>query len=418
MDVLVVGMSHKTAPVEVLEKVALGRKQAGEALTALSYAVSGGGVVLSTCNRTEVYTLVDRRDSQAQHLQRFLCERGGFSEPDISLYVYSLHAEEAIGHLFRVASGLESMIVGEFEVLGQVQDALADAQDSGVVDRALLDLFQQAARVGRRARAETDISKNPVSVSSVAVDLARKTFGDLSNCRVLVISAGEASRLAVKALARQGISNIIVASRSYDKAVALASEFDGEAVRLHDLQGPLEEADIVVSCSGAPHFLVQAAAVAEAMSSRPRRPMVLVDIAVPRDIDPQTTDVENVHLYNIDDLQSVSAANHRRRAKEKDKVLAIIDDEVSRFLSWWRSHQAVPTIAALVGKAERIRASQVTAALGGLEISEEGRAAVDAMTRAIVKKILHDPIQHLRNGGNGNSYVQAVEDLFDLDTTA
>ena len=415
MDVLVVGISHKSAPLEVLEKVALGKKQAGEALIELSRTVPGGGVVLSTCNRTEIYALSDGQDSQAGRLEGFLRDRSGLSASDLSPHLYSRLAEDAISHLFNVASGLESMIVGEFEVLGQVQDALEYAQDSGVVDRTLLDLLQQAVRVGRRARAETDISKNPVSISSVAVNLAKRTVGDLTGCSVLLVSAGEASRLAATALARHGISDIVVASRSYDKAFVLAREFNGRAAHLHDLRDPLRKADIVVSCSGAPHCLVHGADVEAAMSHRPLRPMVLVDIAVPRDIDPRVSEIENVHLYNIDDLKSVSAANQRRRAKERDRVLSIVDDEVAGFISRSRSQRAAPTIAALVGKAEKIRASQVAAAMATLDISDEERAAVNAMTRSIVKKILHDPIARLRSAGNGNSYVQAVEEMFDLD---
>jgi glutamyl-tRNA reductase len=375
-------------------------------------------VVLSTCNRTEVYTLADTRGSGARGAESIFYDRAGLRESDVLPYIYTLRGEEAIAHLFGVASGLESMIVGEAEVLGQVQDALEDARHSRVVDPALLRLFTRAVRAGRRARAETDIGKNPVSVSSVAVALVKKALGDLSRCNVLVVSAGEASRLAVRALASQGVGDIVVASRSYEKAAALASEYNGRAVPLHDIQGTLRESDIVVSCSGAPHFLIPAVAVAEAMNSRPGRPMVLVDIAVPRDVDPAAAAIGNVHLYNIDALQSVSAANHRRRMQEKDKVLAIIADEVSSFSGWWRSRQAAPAIAALVGKAERMRASRVSAVLEELSVSDEDRAAVDAMTRAIVKKILHHPIQHVRNGSNGTGYARSVKELFDLDIAA
>jgi glutamyl-tRNA reductase len=310
------------------------------------------------------------------------------------------------------------MVLGEYEILGQVGDALDDAESTGVVSSPLLNLFRHAVRIGRRVRAETEISRNPVSVSSVAIDLARKKIGDLSGCKILVISAGEASNLAIKALSKHGISDFIVASRSYDKAYSLALEYGGRAVPLHGLREPLIEADIVVSCSGAPHFLVKSSLVKEAMHIRADRPLVLIDIAVPRDVDPASKEIENVYLYNIDDLQSVSASNQRRRANEKEKVISIIDEEVYRFKLWWHSLEAVPTISALTSKAESIRTAQLYKIMARIQVSTEEHAAIDAMTQAIVKKILHDPITHIRKNGNGNNYIKAVQELFNLDNIA
>ena len=415
MNVLVVGLNHNTAPVEVREKLALGSWQLKEVLISLFDHVPEG-IILSTCNRTEVYTLADEHYSERTRVEDFLSELGDMSISELSPYLYAFQQEMAVSHLFRIASGLESVILGEFEVLGQVREALQDAESTGLVSLPLLNLFRQAVRVGRQARLETGISRYSVSVSSVAIDLAKRTFDDLSNCKVLVISAGEAGKLAVKALVKHGISDLMVTSRSYEKALALASAHGGKAVPFHHLKEPLIETDILISSSGAPHFILEPSVVAEAMQSRPHRPLVLIDIAVPRDIDPRVKDIENVLLYDIDDLETVSGSNHRQRAKEKEKVMTIIDAEVAKFMSWWHSLEAVPTITALVSKAERIRRTQLTRTLSRMQMSDEDRAAIDAMTQAIVKKILHDPIRSLRNGEQGDNHIQAVQELFDLDT--
>lgn len=415
MQILVVGLNHESAPLECREKLALGTWQLKEALVSLLDYVPEG-IILSTCNRTEVYTLTSSHRSERTNVETFLSDLGNIEIADLSPYLYSFYQERAVSHLFRIASGLESMIVGEFEVLGQVRQALQYAENTNLIRLPLLNLFRQAVGVGRRARAETDISKNAVSVSSVAIGLAKKTFKDLSNCKVLVISAGEAGKLAVKALVNCGISQMIVTSRSYEKALALASAHGQKALPFHHLQEALAEADIVISSSGAPHFILEAPVVAEAMQSRLNQPMVLIDIAVPRDIDPQVKDIEKVVLYDIDDLEIVSGENQRERAKETEKVMAIIDVEVAKFMTWWHSLEAVPTITSLVSKAEKIRRTQLTKTLTRIQVSEEDHAAIEAMTQAIVKKILHHPIRTLKNSSSGNNHIQAVQELFDLDT--
>jgi len=414
MHVLVVGVNHHTAPLEVREKLALSRKQSREALKSLVDHIPEG-IILSTCNRTEVYALSNEDYSSRVGIESFLAQLGNMSAPELAPYLYEFHHENAIRYLFRVASGLESQIIGEYEVLRQVGDALEYAEDTGIVGIPLLNVFRHAVRVGRRARNETGISRNPVSVSSVAVDLAKKSCGDIANSKVLIISAGEASRLAVKSLIGNGICDITVASRSYDRALDLATAHGGRAVPLHDLQDPLTEADIVVSCSGAPHYLVKASAVLEAMQNRPDRPLVLIDIAVPRDIDPDTRAIDNVHLYNIDDLKNVSASNHRQRADETDNVMKIIEEELTKFIYWWQLQDTLPTISALVNKAERIRSAHLDRMLVDMQLSAEERAAIDTMTKVIVKKLLHDPIQYLRDGVNGGSSIQTIQELFNLE---
>jgi len=414
MQVLAIGLNHNTAPIEVREKLALGDWQIKEALISLRDHVPEG-IILSTCNRTEVYTLADEQLSEAGNVESFLCELGDMPLDELSPYLYRFHSDEAVSHLFRIASGLESMIVGEFEVLGQVRQALADVENSGFVSLPLLNLFRQAVRVGRLARRETGISRNPVSISSVGVELARKIFDNFSDCRVLVISAGEASKLAVEALARYGIHQITVASRSYEKALDLASAHGGKAVPFHHLQEPLADVDIVIGASGAPHFILEPSDVSEAMQLRAHRPLVLIDLAMPRDFDPRIKGIENVHLHDIDDLKSVSGSNKKQREKEIQKVTGIIDEEVARFMSWWQSFKAVPTITALVDKAEKIRRSQLNSTLRKMQVTAEERTALDAMTQAIVKKILHEPISYLRNGDHGPGKIQTAREIFGLD---
>lgn len=418
MQILVVGLNHETSPVEIRERLALSTERLKEALCSLSEYVPQG-IILSTCNRTEVYTLADQHCSEKEKLGGFLSALGGISLAELSPYLHTLRGEKAVRYLFRVASGLESMIVGEYEVLGQVRNALEQAQGTGEVRLPLSNLFQQAVRVGRRARQETAISKNAASVSGAAVELAKKLFKDLPGCKVLVIGAGEAGKLATKALVKSGVSQVDVTSRTYERALSLASEVGGKAVPFHHMEEALRVADIVISCSGSPHYILETSAVVEAMQARPQRPLLLVDIAVPRDIAPEVKGVENAHLYDIDDLKTIFDSNLQEREKEIEKVEAIVDEELAKFMAWCESLEAVPTISALVDKAEKIRRTQLARTLSKMQgLSDEDRAAIDAMTRALVKKILHNPIRRLKNSAQGDNHIQIVQELFDLDTKA
>jgi glutamyl-tRNA reductase len=308
------------------------------------------------------------------------------------------------------------MIVGEFEILGQVRHALEEAERAGTVQSPLLNLFRQALRVGRRAREETAISRNAASVSSAGVELARQFFGDLTRCKVLVISAGEAGKLTARALVKTGIAEMTVTSRTYERAVALASRLGGRAIPFHHLKQALSEADIVISCSGSPHFILEPPAIEEAMRSRPERPLFLIDIAVPRDIDPEVKKVSNVLLHDIDDLRMVSEANVREREKEVEKVTALIEAEVTKFMEWWDSLKVVPTITALVNKCESIRQRELAKFISRRShLSEEDRNQMEILTRSIIKKILHDPILRLKKHGADGKYDQAVRELFKLD---
>lgn len=414
-QILTVGLNHKTAPIEVREKVALATGQLSQAMFSLFEYVPQG-IILSTCNRTEVYTLADARCSEKGEVETFLSSLGDMPIAQLSPYLYSLQQEKAVTHLFRVAAGLESMVVGEYEILGQVRGALETAEQTGIVHLPLLNLFRQAVRIGRKAREETAISRSPVSVSSAAADLARKMFPDLGTRKALVISAGEAGQLAVKALVQSMVGEVLVTSRSFDKAAELASSIGGTAVSIHRLEATIAEADIVISCSGSPHYIIHAPLINEVMAGRPQRPLLLIDIGVPRNIDPAVKSIGGAHLYDIDDLESICESNHMQRRAEVTKVEAIISDEASRFLAWWQSLESVPTIAALVNRAEKIRQAQQSKTLDKLAgLSEEDRARIDVMTQSIVRQVLHNPILCLKDGKQNRNLVQAVRELFGLD---
>lgn len=414
MQFSVAGVNHSTTPVTIRGKVAVSASELQSALLCLHDYVPQG-IILCTCNRIEIYTLAEE-GSTAESTYAFLKAQAHLSDADLLPYIYTYHDEVAIKHLFRVASGLDSMIIGEFEILGQVRHALEEAEKTGLIRLPLLNLFRQAVRVGRRVREETDISKNALSVSSVAVDLAVKVVGDIRRCKVLVIGAGEAGRLVAKASRERGASQIVVASRSQEKASTLATMLGGSWVSMDKIGQELITSDVVISCTGAPHLVLKLHLVAEAMKSRPERPLVIIDIAVPQDVEEDVKQLKNVFLYNIDDLTKISEENCKQRQNEIQKATEIVEDEVKRFLSWWQAFQVKPVISALVTKAEKIRQAQLNLTLKKLQkLSNEERDYLETMTKAIVQKILHDPIQGLkRDPHKKDGYIQVINELFRL----
>ena len=415
MQISLLGINHNTAPVSVRERVALSPARLGTALSELHNYVPQG-IVLSTCNRTEVYLASNDPATVLTGAHSFLCAESKLSREQLLPYMYNYQHKEAVNHLFQVASGLDSLILGEYEILGQVRQALEAAERSQIINLPLLQLFRQAVQTGRRVREETDISRNALSVSSVAVELACRALGSLDGCRVLVIGAGEAGQLATKAFVHRGVSQIQVSSRSLDRMELLAEKLGGQAVPFHQLAEAIVSADVVVSCTGAPHFVLGPSLVRETMQQRPQRPLVIIDIAVPRDVEPETAQIDNVFLYDIDALTNIATANRKERQGEIEKATAIIADEVDKFSSWWQTLDVRPTVSALVKKAEAIRRTQLEKTFKKLpELSEEERARIDAMTKSIVKKLLHHPISHLKNNGDQGQYIQTVHEIFDLE---
>lgn len=416
MQLLLVGLNHKTAPVEVREKLAFDGDRLREALAHLGRYASEGAI-LSTCNRTEVYALVGHRETGTEKIQRFLSEFYGQPPASLTAHLYAYAQRDAVAHLFAVAAGLDSMIVGEPQILGQVRDAFAAAEAGNAAGPILSQLFRQALSVGKQARTDTAISRSAVSVSYAAVELARKIFGELGSHAVLVIGAGEMGQLAAKNLWDSGVRRLMVTNRTPARAEELAAQLGAEAWEFPKLSEALAHADIVISSTGAPEPVLTAEMVRQAMRARRQSPLFLIDIAVPRDIDPRAGQLPNVYLYNIDDLEAVCQANKREREKEIRKVETIIAAEVAKFFAWWESLGVVPTINALRYKAESIRQSELDKALSKLShLSDRDRNIINALSVAIVSKMLHLPITRLKERySNGHDHTRTVRELFGLD---
>jgi glutamyl-tRNA reductase len=420
MRLVLVGTSHKSAAVELRERLHLKDAEAG----ALAAAVAGEGeaVALSTCNRTELYLVdVDPDAAEARALGA-LADRAGLETVELGDAVYTVRDETAAVHLFRVAAGLDSLIPGEAQILGQVRAAYEAACETDAVGPTLHRLFGQALRVGRRVRTETAIAENPASVSSAAADLAARLLGDLHGRRVLVIGAGKMADLAAVNLVARGAESVVVANRSRESAERLAARFGGRAVGLDALDEELAHADVVVASTSSEGQVLGAEQVARALGGRDGRQISFIDIAVPRDLDPAIGELENCHLYDIDDLQRVVDASVAGRREEAVRAEAIVAEEGERFLEWWRSLDVVPAIALLRARAEEIRQAELERAEKRLSsLSPSERRAVEALTSQIVAKLLHLPTVRMKEAAaaaDGLAYAEAVRHLFDLDDDA
>jgi glutamyl-tRNA reductase len=338
-------------------------------------------------------------------------------ETELFQHVYQLSGMAVLEHLFRVASGLESMIVGEYEVLGQVSYALEAAEKAGVVHLPLRHIFQSAIRAGRRVREETGISRNAVSVGSAAVELAARAIGKLAGCKMLVIGTGEAGRLVAQAAKDRGISHTVIVGRTMERAQVLAKQLEGMPVSMDNLDEELADTDIVISCSGAPHYTLNVGQVKRAIAGRPGLPLVIIDIAVPRNIEPAVGRIGNVFLYNIDHITGLSHENLKQRENEIARAERIVAEELESFNSWWREFEARPLIKAMMSKAEEARSFHLERTLKKLPaLNEEEKHSLEMMTRAIVSKILKDPISNLKaNGHDGHNYAEVVRRLFRLE---
>ena len=412
MHITLVGINHKTAPVAVRERFAFGPDELPAALPRFG----GGAVLLSTCNRTEVY-LTAHHPITAGSIIALLRElKGGVDASDEVFYHQT--DLQAAQHLFRVAAGVESMILGESEILGQVRSAFDAAAAVKSHNAVLSRLFHTAIRAGRRVRSETEIGRRAVSVSSTAVALARSTVGDLSSRTVLVVSAGETGQLTAKSLAESGASRLLVTNRTAGRAQRIAADLGGQAIPFDRLGEAMAEADIVISASAAPDYLIGPKTVAQATAGRNGRPLLLIDIAVPRDVDPVVREAPSVHLYDIDDLQGLVERNKGARRRELTKAGRILDEELGRFGEWLRTQGMVPTVAALRARGDALSQEELARTLKRLpDLSPEQQDRVAAMAKALVKKLLHDPIARLK-GDDGERYAGAVRELFNLDDGA
>ncbi len=420
MHIVTVGLNHKTAPVEVREKLSFAgtrRELVLQRLNALPHLQEAA--ILSTCNRTEIYAATEDLTGARQSIAGFLNEVQQGVETQLERYLYNFYDLEAVQHLFVVASGLDSMILGEPQILGQVKEALAVAQDKKTVSAYLSKLFQHSVEAGKRVRTETEIGQNAVSISYAAVELARKIFGALEGKVVLIVGAGKMSELTVKNLQEHGASAILVTNRTYERACQLARDFGGEPVAFEALGESLRKADIVISSTGAPHLVIHHDMVQEVMRARRNRSLFLVDIAVPRDIDPRVNQMDNVYLYNIDDLHSVVENNLQKREQQVKRAELIISEELMNFSNWWSSRQVVPLIRALRDRGDGIRQQELEKLFSRLpDLDEKGKNQVAAMAQAIVNKFLHDPVVFLKqaaNDGQRAKYLEVMPELFGLD---
>lgn len=419
MHIAMMGLNFKTAPVEIREVLAVPTGGIAAALERLSALPISEGILLSTCNRTEMYVVGESVDELYRAMTQYLMEMGGLTEAGrLVPHLYRHSGMGAVNHLFRVACGLDSMVIGETQILGQVRDAYRASSEAGIVGKTMHQLFEQAIAVGKRAQTETRIGQNAVSVSYAAVELAKKVFRSLDGRRCMAIGAGETAKLTVKHLQASGVKEIIIANRTLERAENLAKLIGGSAVPMAELGQYLQTVDVVISSTGAPGYILTRPQVAEAVRQRRGRPIFLFDIAVPRDIDPEIGNLEGAFVYDIDDLQAVVNANLQERVEESRRVLRIIEDEMDKFRGWLASLEVVPTIKRLRDKMDAIREQELVKAFNRLpDLTDRERAVVEAMTVTLVNKILNDPTQRLKGmAGEGAAEVavDTVSKLFDL----
>ncbi|MGE0228701.1 MAG: glutamyl-tRNA reductase [Dehalococcoidia bacterium] len=405
------GISHQTAPLDVRERLTV----QADALPAVMGALRerfGAGAILATCNRLELYLPGDRG---REEIVDFLASAVGVERELADAHFEIARDADAVRHLYAVASGIDSMVLGESEVLGQVRAAFSASVAAGCDDALLSRLFHTAIRLGRRARTETAIGRHALSVSSISVQQARLLCPALPEATVLVIGAGEAGRLAAAALVEQGVRDVLVANRTRAHAEDLAAELGGRACSLDEMEDALRRADVVIAAADAPAPLASHTTVAAAMAMRLYRPLLIIDIGVPRDVEHTVGSIEGVTYYDLDGLQAIAAEHHAVRAGEVEAVQVLVDQETDRFLRWWDELRVIPTIAALTDRAERLRTAELAKTLRRLDIGDEERAHLEALTKALVKQILHDPIATLRERGDREVYIDAVRKLFRLD---
>ncbi|HEX2279322.1 MAG TPA: glutamyl-tRNA reductase [Candidatus Tectomicrobia bacterium] len=420
MHIIVVGLNHTTTPIELRERLHFPTTTLEEPLEKLAHYTEGGDrVILSTCNRVELYGHVQHLAHGSGRLQQFLSDYHGLAADALTPHLYSYHGEAALRHLFRVASSLDSLVLGEPQIAAQVKEAFAIARRASATSAVFNQLFERAFAVAKRVRTETRIGEHAVSVSYAAVELAKKIFQDLSAKTVLILGAGEMSELTARHLISHGVQQLLVANRTPERALELAERLAGQGVALADLPGYLPKADIVVSSTGSSELVIRKADVQNALKLRKNRPMFFIDIAVPRDIDPAVNELDNVYVYDIDDLRHVVEENRKAREREAAVAETIIAREVEDALKWFDEQQVVPAVIRLRRKAETIRNQEIEklfARLGPLSDSE--REAIEAMASSIINKLLHTPIVRLKQESQargGGRYLQALRDLFSLD---
>ena len=421
MTIVAVGVNYKTAPVEIREKVAFPLDLIPNSLKILrSITDVSEAIILSTCNRSEIYVVGQNLPKRDEPILSFLQRTFNISQDESLPYLYRYHEERAVRHLFNVASGIDSMVIGEAQILGQVKQAIQIAEKHETAGSVLHRLFRSAIEVGKRGRNESSIGENSSSVSHAAILLAKRIFASLEDRTALVIGAGDTGRLTVKCLSKEGLKNIYVASRNIERAEKLAEEFNGNVIPYDKIYEHLWKADIVISSTSAPHLVLPHKTVQHAITRRRNAPMFLIDLAMPRDIDPTVNRIENVYLYDLDDLEETVAKENKERETAIAKVKQFIEEELVSFFTWYHSLGAVPIIKALREQVEEIRQVETGKFLLKFpHLSLKERAALEALTKGIINKVVHRPLVQLKEYANepeGWKHIETVKALFGLTT--
>ncbi len=419
MNLVIVGLNHRSAPVEIREKLAFSADSVGAALKKLvaGYDINEC-VILSTCNRVEVIGVGHDIEKGVWEIKNFLSDYHSIPLEGLDEHLYVHTAEDAVKHLFRVVSSLDSMVMGEPQILGQVKEAYAHAVHFDTAGVVVNKLFHKAFSVAKRVRTETKIGASAVSISFAAVELARKIFGDLAGRSVMLVGAGEMGELAAKHLLSAGVGEILIANRTYERAVEKAREFQGTAIMFRELVHYLKAVDIVITSTGSPKFIITPEDVNGVMKERKHRQMFFIDISVPRNIDPRVNNIDNAYVFDVDDLADVVQANMKERATEAEEAEAIVESEIKAFYRWVDSLDVVPTIIALQNTLEGIRRVELEKALSQMSgLSENDKKVLEAMTVSIVKKILHGPVRRIKDESrsvDGDQLLETVRKLFEI----
>ncbi|MDD9147712.1 glutamyl-tRNA reductase [Sporolactobacillus sp. CQH2019] len=416
MHILAVGVNHHRAPVNVREKLALTASDLEKTLTKLRHTKSiFEDVIVSTCNRTEFYVVSDQLHTGRHYTQQFFADCFHISREDILPFLFVKEDREAVNHLFRVACGLDSMVLGETQILGQVRDSFLTAQKAGTTGTFFNELFKEAVTVAKHAQAESQINDHPVSVSYAAVELIKDTFGPLDDKRILLVGAGEMSQLALKYLTGGGTSQIMIANRTAEKAVRLADQFGGRAVPFESLSRCLDQADILIATTSAPDFLLSQRDAADAVARRGEKPIVIVDIAVPRNIDPDVARLDGVYLYDIDDLENIVASNLKEREKAALLIDPMIDEQLDKFAGWLRTLGVVPVITALRNKALSIHSETMKSIENKLpEMTQHERKVISKHAKSIINQLLRDPINKVKEIAGDKNSKEAMDLFIDI----
>lgn len=410
MKTLVIGLNHKTAPVELREKLAFTGERLEEGLLQIR-ALPGisEDIIISTCNRVEIYLNTADTQKALAEIKKFLVNFFDVSADSLDTSLYVLEDHEAIRHVFRVASSLDSLVVGEPQILGQLKEAFEFALEKRTTGVLLNRLMKKAISVAKRVRTETRIAENAVSISFAAVELAKKIFTDLTDRSFMLLGAGEMAELAAKHMINNGVRDIMIANRTYETGCRLADEFQGRAVRFEDFVGEMMHADIVICSTGAPSYVLHKPQMQKVMKERKNRPVFIIDISVPRNIDPAINDLDNVYLYDVDDLQGVVDTNVMERQKEALKADEIIGQEIETFRRWLLSLDAVPTVVALREKAEAIKREELEKLLNRMpDLGEKERKAFEGAASAIINKLIHAPTVALKEDAEDKDVLIAL----------